>query len=186
MTSSTSEHGTRVKKSNPWRVSSMVTSWPEITLDLAQRHAAATHHPEEIAERGEAHEGVVTFLVADGGGRAAVVMAGEEQRVVGQRAETLRERVVHLARVAARQIGTSARADEERVARDEPAVDEKALRAGRVPGRMHERQREPADRQRVVVVDLHEVRAEPRQELTLRLVDVNLERHAREQLFDAR
>jgi hypothetical protein len=50
---------------------------------------------------------------------------------------------------------------------------------------VQERQREPADRQRVVIVDLHEIGAEPRQELALRLVDVDLERDAGEQLLDA-
>src|SRR5262245_15001671 len=100
MTSSSSEHGTPVKKSKPWRVSSVVTSWPEITRRLAQRHSVAAHHSEEFAERGEPHERVPSLLVADRGGRAAVVVAGKQQRVVGQHAQTLRQRVVHLARIA--------------------------------------------------------------------------------------
>src|SRR5262245_10375783 len=185
MTSSTSEHGTPVKKSKPWRVSSVATSWPEITRRLAQRHSVAAHHSEELAERGEPHEGVLTLLVADRGKRATVVVAGKQQRVVGQRAQTLGERVVHLARIAARQVGPPARADEQRVAGDEAAVDEKTLRARRVPRRGRERRREPSDAERVVTVDLHEVRAEAGEELTLGLVDVNLERNAREQLLDA-
>src|SRR6059036_775467 len=187
MTSSTSEHGTPVKKSKPWRVSSVATSRPEITRALAQRHAAAAaHHPEELTERGKPHEGIVALLLTEGGRGAAVVVAGEEQRVVGQRAEAPRQRVIHLAGITARQVGAPARADEQRVAGDKSVVDEEALRAGRVPGRVQERQREPPDRQRVVVVDLHEIGAEPRQELALRLVDVDLEREAGEQLLDAR
>src|SRR5438132_1494026 len=123
-----SAHSTPVKKSKPWRVSSVATSLPEITRDLRLDHAgAAAHGPEEIAERREPHERVLTLLGADGGRRATVVVAREEQRIVGQRAEPLSERVVHLARIAAGQVRAPARADEERVAGDEPAVDEEAL-----------------------------------------------------------
>src|SRR3989442_1478598 len=180
MTSSTSEHGTPVKKSKPWRVSRVATSRPEITRRLRLDDAgAAARGPEEVAERGEPHERVLALLVADGGGWPAIVVAGEEQRVVGQRREPLSERVVHLLRITAGQVRAPAGADEEGVAGDEAAIDEETLRAGRVPRRVQERQREPSDRQRVVVVDLHEVGAQPRQELAFRLVDVHLERDAR-------
>src|SRR5439155_25261319 len=56
---------------------------------------------------------------------------------------------------------------------------------GRVPGRMHEGQSEPADREGRVIVDLHQIRAEALEELALRLVDVDLRLHALQQLFDA-
>src|SRR5438552_6434052 len=94
MTASTSEHGTPVKKSTPWRVSRVATSRPEITRRLRLDDAgAAARGPEEVAERGEPHERVLSLLVADGGGWPAIVVAGEEQRVVGQRREPLSERV---------------------------------------------------------------------------------------------
>src|SRR5207244_4211654 len=43
-----------------------------------------------------------------------------------------------------------------------------------------------ADVERVVVVDLHQIGAEPRQEFALRLVHVDLGRHPGQQLLDAR
>src|SRR2546425_12970232 len=66
MTSSTSEHGTPVKRSKPWRVSSVATSLPEITRDLRLDHAgAAAHGPEEIAQRREPHEWVIVISGGD-------------------------------------------------------------------------------------------------------------------------
>src|SRR2546428_8528229 len=97
MTSSTSEHGTPVKKSKPWRVSRVATSRPEITRRLRLDDAgAAARCPEEVAERGEPHEPDLSPLVADGGGWPALVVAGEGQRVVGQRREPPSEAVIHL------------------------------------------------------------------------------------------
>src|SRR5437867_10450699 len=65
MTSSTSEHGTPVKKSKPWRVSRVATSRPEITRRLRLDDAgAAARGPEEAAERGEPHERMLTLVVA--------------------------------------------------------------------------------------------------------------------------
>src|SRR5439155_795977 len=102
-------YGMPVKKSKPWRVSRVATSRPEITRRLRLDDAgAAARGPEEVAERGEPHERVLSLLVADGGGWPAIVVAGEEQRVVGQRREPLSERVVHLLRITAGQVRTPA------------------------------------------------------------------------------
>src|SRR3954468_17126244 len=109
MRSSISEHGTPVKKSKPCTRRRAANSRPGITPAASPGGAAAAHDAQEVAERGEPHEGVLPLLVADGGLRTAVVVAGEEPRVVGQRAQALGERVVHLARVAAGQIGAAAR-----------------------------------------------------------------------------
>src|SRR4029077_8285958 len=115
-----------------------------------------------------------------------VVVTREENRRVRQRAEALRERLVHLGRVTARQVGAPARADEEGIARHEPAVDQEALGTRRVPRRVHEGQRQTADGQGRVVVDRHQVRAEAPEELSLGLVDVDFRLHAPQQVLDAR
>src|SRR5690242_13812882 len=94
MTSSTSEHGTPVKKSNPWRVSSVATSRPAIIAGLAEPDAAAAHDAQELAERGEPHEGIGSLFLADARRRTAVVVTGKQERVVRKRAESSRERVV--------------------------------------------------------------------------------------------
>src|SRR5262245_59580700 len=94
---------------------------------LGRRDAAAAHHAQELAEAGEAQEGIAALLVANRRGRGAVIVSGKQDRGIGQRAETLRERVVHLLRIASGQVGPAARADEERVAGHEPAVDQEAL-----------------------------------------------------------
>ena len=83
----------------------------------------------------------------------------------------------------ARQVGAAARSDEQRVARDEAAVDVEALGAGRVARGVDERDGEPAHRQLGPGLDLHQVRAEAPQELALGLVDVDLGRHALEQVL---
>src|SRR5262245_1312601 len=50
---------------------------------LGRGDPAAAHHAQKIAEGREAHEGIAALLVADRRGRAAVVVAGEQDRVVG-------------------------------------------------------------------------------------------------------
>ena len=55
-------------------------------------------------------------------------MAGEHDRVVGERGEAL-QAVVHRLGVAAGQVGAPAAVEEQRVAGDEAAVDEEALAA---------------------------------------------------------
>src|SRR3990170_8269946 len=74
---------------------------------LRQDDAAAAHGPEEVAEP-EAHERVLPLLVAEGGGLPAVVVAGEEDRRVGERGQPLGEAPVHLGGVPARQGGPPA------------------------------------------------------------------------------
>src|SRR5262245_44180436 len=145
---------------------------------------AAAHRAQEVAQRREAHEWITALLVTDGRRRAAVVVTREQDRGVRQRAESLRERLVHLGRIAARQVGAPARADEERVPRHEPAIDQKTLGARRVPGGVHERQRQASDRQSRVVVDRYQVRAEAPEELALGLVHVDLQLHAPQELLD--
>ena len=63
-------------------------------------------------------------------------MAGVEHRVVGHLGQPLGEAEVHLLGVAAGQVGAAAAVEEERVAGDELAVDEEALAARRVAGRV--------------------------------------------------
>jgi len=64
-------------------------------------------------------------------------VAGEHHRVVGQRRQFL-QAVVHVLRVAARQVGASAALQEQGVAADQSAVDVEALAARCVPGGVHE------------------------------------------------
>jgi hypothetical protein len=52
-------------------------------------------------------------------------------------------------------------------------------------GRVEEPHGQASHRQRVVIVDLHQVRSQAGEELALRLVHVHLRRHAGEQLLDA-
>src|SRR6185503_14633871 len=110
MTSSTSEQGTPVKKSKRWRVRSAARSCPVITRS-GHHHAVATHHPQELTEGRKPHERILSFLLPDGRRCSAVIVAGKEQCLVGQRAEALGQRVVHLARIAAGQIRAAARVD---------------------------------------------------------------------------
>src|SRR5947207_14934604 len=115
--------------------------WPErtgVAPGLREAAAASAHDLQEVAERREAHEGVLALLVADRRGRAAVVVARAQDRVVGQRREPLRERVVHVGGVAPRLVGPPARAEEQRAAGDEATALDEALGARRVPGLVHE------------------------------------------------
>src|SRR5436305_1291383 len=86
---STTFGGTPVKKSKPWPRRRAANSRPGITPAASPCRAAAAHHAQEVTERGEPHERVLPLLVADGGLGAAVVVAREQPRVVGQRAEAL-------------------------------------------------------------------------------------------------
>ena len=69
-------------------------------------------------------------------------MAGEEDGVVGDLGQLLGERLVERRRVAAGQVGATAALEEEGVAGHEPVVDEEALAAGRVPGRVDQLDRD--------------------------------------------
>jgi hypothetical protein len=112
---------------------------------------------QELLERVEAHEEVAALLVADRRRRpVGVVVAGVEHGVVGKLPQRV-QAVVELRRVAAGQIGPTAAADEERVAGDQVPVDEEALRAGRVAGRVHEGERDLADLDGVAGVDRDDV-----------------------------
>ena len=83
-------------------------------------------------------------------------MAGVEHHVVGHQREAA-QALDHLARVAARQVGAAAAVEEQGVARDELGVDEEALAAGRVAGRVHELDLDVADPDHVARVVRDEV-----------------------------
>ena len=69
-------------------------------------------------------------MLADGSGE--YWWPGNRIGVVGDGGEPLGQAAVHLVGVAARKIGAAAAVEEQRVAGDEPAVDEEALAARRV------------------------------------------------------
>ena len=64
-------------------------------------------------------------------------MAGVEHDVVGDVAEAS-QAVAHLGVIGPGEIGASTPIEEQGVAGDEPAVDQEALAAGGVAGRVHE------------------------------------------------
>ncbi len=61
-----------------------------------------------------------------------IQVPGVQHRVVGHDRELLGEALVQRFGIAAGKVGAAAAVEEQRVARDEPTVDEEALRAGRV------------------------------------------------------
>src|SRR5262249_5453801 len=140
--------------------------------ELGNDDPAPAHGSEEFAEP-HLQKRVLTLLVAERRLRAAIVVARQEDGLVWEPSEALRETPVHLARVAAWQVSAATCLDEERVTRDEPAVDQEALRAGCVAGRVDEYDREPPDREVHRALHLHQVGAEAAQKLTLGLVDVD-------------
>ena len=73
------------------------------------------------------------------------------------RGQPLGEALVHRVRIGAGQVGATAALEEERVAGDELAVDHEALAPGRVAGRVHQRDRDPADVHDVATVVQREV-----------------------------
>src|SRR5690348_16979002 len=80
--------------------------------------AERAHDGQEVLEAGETQHHVRALLVADGRARPiGVVVAGVEERLVGQRAEHLGQAAVHVLGVRAGQVDTPARPDEQRVAR---------------------------------------------------------------------
>src|SRR5438128_634601 len=86
-----------------------------------------------------------------------VVVPGEEDGGVGKFLEFLRQGFVKLSRIAARQVGAAAAADEERVSGDEIVLNKKALRTRRVARRVEERQLDLADRNPVAAGDFADV-----------------------------
>src|SRR5215470_6410016 len=126
---------------------------------------ASSHRAEEVRHRGKAHHGIPSLLVADGGGGATVVVAGEDHRLVGEGPEARGERGVHLLGIAPGQIGAPAGADEQRVPGDEAAVHEEALRAGSVPWGVDEGDRPLPYLKRVAPAHLDQIGAVAAQEL---------------------
>src|SRR5207248_2666584 len=119
-----SERGLLPRDRIPGEASRGPSRPPPTTMGGKPPSESTTHRAEKIAEGRKAHEGVLPLLGADRRGSAAVVVAGEQHGALGQSAQTLGQRVVHLARVAAGKIRAAAGSDEQRVARDQPAVDE--------------------------------------------------------------
>ena len=62
-------------------------------------------------------------------------MSGEEHRVTAETGES-GEALVHLLGVRAGEVGAAATIEEKGVARDQPAIHQKALAAGRMTGGM--------------------------------------------------
>ena len=74
-------------------------------------------------------------------GAVGVVVAGVEHRVVGSAFSVSFRLWYSCSGLAAGQVDAAAAADEQRVAGDQVAVDQEALRARRVPGRVQELER---------------------------------------------
>ena len=83
-------------------------------------------------------------------------MPGEHDRVVRERGQLL-QAVVHVLRIAARQVGASAALEEERVAADETALHMEALAAGGVAWRVDEGDLHTTDRHHVAAIVLDEI-----------------------------
>ena len=98
---------------------------------VADLHAGSgPEHDAPLLDRRQAEHVVALPGLAHRRGRlGGVLVAGVEHRVVGDGGEPLREAVVHLVGVAAGEVGAAAAVEEQRVARDEAAVDEEALAA---------------------------------------------------------
>ena len=123
---------------------------------------------------GEAHHRILPLLVADGGGRAAVVVAGKHHGVVGERAEPLGQRGVHLPGSLP---GRSVR-PQERMNSVSPEIRRPSTRKhcepGVCPGVWMKVHGHPPHVDRVAAVDLDEVGAEAPEEFALGLVHVDL------------
>src|SRR5262245_43551769 len=79
-----------------------------LTQHFQSDRLLAAHRAEEVVHGGESHHRVLPLLVPDGGSGPAVVVAGEHDRVIGERAEAAGQRLVHLRWIAARQIRATA------------------------------------------------------------------------------
>ena len=85
-------------------------------------------------------------------------MPGEHCRIAGSFGELL-QAAVHVVDVAAGEIGAAAALEEQRVTRDQPAVEQEALAAGRVAGRVQQLDLDVADVDLVAVLVCGEIAA---------------------------
>ena len=121
-------------------------------------------------------------------GLRGVVVAGIQHGVVRQPGQGA-QAGVHVLRVAARQIDAAARVDEQRVAGDQPVLDQEALRARGVAGSVDERDAHVAHVGRVAAVHRHHVRVgqtdQTGEELRLGTVNIDFRLDLLQQLDDA-
>ena len=98
---------------------------------------------------------VVTLLLADGADRVAlVVVAGKDQRFLGQAQEALQALVLG-ARVAILEVGAAGAADEQRVAGEDPVAEGEAIGIVGVAGRVERLEAQTLDRQPIALADPH-------------------------------
>ena len=94
---------------------------------------------------------------AQGGiGYVAVVMTGQEQRVVGQRAE-FAQAVVHVLGIGAGKVPSAAAVNEKRITADQRVVNAEALAPGGMAGGVQEFDFNVAHSQRITRLDFNEV-----------------------------
>ena len=151
---------------------------------------------EELLERGGLKGRIGAADDLEAGLRAAVGVAGEQGELVGELGEALRERVVHLLRVAAGEVDAAAALQEEGVAGHERAVlgvatsgEAEALRSGGVARRVEELDFDVPRFDAVVGLVLHEIRLRQarheRDPIRFRLVDVGFTRVALDERGEA-
>ena len=77
------------------------------------RRSRIPHRRQELFQRGEFQVGIGLFLLAHGGVLEwRVIVAGEQNHVIGQRHQLLRQAVIHLLGIAAGKIDSAACVDE--------------------------------------------------------------------------
>src|SRR5216683_796781 len=138
------------------------------------------HRIEEVVERTEAHVHVAALLVADGRPRLRRVrMAGVNHSSIVQIFQRLVEAVIHRLGIGPRQIDASARAHEQRIARNQVAAHQETLRARRMTGSVEKLPLQIADIENVTRLDIDQIRiTQPRDSFRtfgLIFVDVDLD-----------
>src|SRR5690606_29098086 len=101
---------------------------------------SAPHQPPPVLARADPQIMICPPLRTEWARRGrTVVVPGEKDDVVAQRRQRPGEALVHLLRVAAREVDAAATIDEQRVAGDQPIADEEALAARGMAGCVYER-----------------------------------------------
>src|SRR5260370_16373085 len=95
------------------------------------------------------------FLAYRRMGVAAIIMPGKNQRLVGQREKSLRDRIVALAGVAAREIATPRPVNQQHVAGEDPVTRIKANRVRRMAGRVDYLKLDITDLEALAIVDMN-------------------------------
>ena len=86
---------------------------------------------------------------------ALVIVAGVDQRLVGQREKLVEERVVLLERVAVLEVGAAGAPDQQRIAGKDAVLHREAVGLGGVARRVQRAQADALDLDRIAVADAH-------------------------------